>query len=144
MDYASPALPGIAPHMRPSQAQRLAQELDQESSIFDLPRYGTPVDLDVDLSHLAPSPLWGHEYIGRSRLGKERGNRGKTCGSPHLSWPGLSRLVPAIPIVWHGALLIEIAGTSPAMTGGSPTATLPARIAALPGASPKVPVRHLP
>src|SRR5262249_60465863 len=58
MDHAGPALPGIAPHMRPGQAQRLAQELDQEGSVFDLPRHGTPVDLDIDLSHLAPSPFW--------------------------------------------------------------------------------------
>src|SRR5258707_11919092 len=72
MDDASPALPGIAPHMRPGQPQRLAQELDQEGSVFDLPRHGTPVDLDVDLSHLAPSPFLVHEYIERSRLGKER------------------------------------------------------------------------
>jgi hypothetical protein len=28
----------------------------------------------------------------------------------------MAGLVPAIPIVWHRAILIEIAGTSPAMT----------------------------
>src|SRR5712671_1196259 len=86
MDHASPALPGIAPHMRPGQAQRLAQELDQESSVFDLPQYGTPVDLDVDLSHLAPSPLLVHEYIGRSRLGKERARTdGRLRRSPGMT-----------------------------------------------------------
>jgi hypothetical protein len=28
----------------------------------------------------------------------------------------MAGLVPAIPIIWHRAILIEIAGTSPAMT----------------------------
>jgi hypothetical protein len=41
--------------MGPGQAQRLAHELDQKGSILDLPRYGTSVDLDVDLNHFAPS-----------------------------------------------------------------------------------------
>jgi hypothetical protein len=36
-------------------AERLAHELDQKGSILDLPRYGTSVDLDVDLNHFAPS-----------------------------------------------------------------------------------------
>jgi hypothetical protein len=40
-------------------------------------------------------------------------NRGKTGGSSCLVMAGL---VPAIPIIWHCAILIEIAGTSPAMT----------------------------
>jgi hypothetical protein len=28
----------------------------------------------------------------------------------------MAGLVPAIPMIWHCAILIEIAGTSPAMT----------------------------
>jgi len=40
-------------------------------------------------------------------------NRGKTRGSSRLVMAGL---VPAIPIIWRCAILIEIAGTSPAMT----------------------------
>src|SRR5947209_852443 len=37
----------------------------------------------------------------------------KVAAVPTWSWPGLS---PAIPIIGHCAILIEIAGTSPAMT----------------------------
>src|SRR5258708_32155492 len=57
MAHACSALPGVAPHMRPGQAQRLAQELNQEGSVFDLPRHSTPIDLDIDLRHFAPSPF---------------------------------------------------------------------------------------
>ncbi len=55
MEDARPALSGIAPDVGPGQAQRLAHELDQKGSILDLPRYGSSVDLDVDLNHFAPS-----------------------------------------------------------------------------------------
>ncbi len=40
----------------------------------------------------------------------------KVVAVPTWSWPGSSWLVPAIPIIWHRAILIEVAGTSPAMT----------------------------
>jgi hypothetical protein len=40
-------------------------------------------------------------------------NRGEAHGRSHLVMAGL---VPAIPIIGHCAILIEIAGTSPAMT----------------------------
>ena len=51
-------------------------------------------------------------------------NRSKTRGSPHLVMAGQQPVedgrerpfVPAIPITGHCAILIEIAGTSPAMT----------------------------
>ncbi len=51
-------------------------------------------------------------------------NRGKTRGSSRLVMAGQQPVedgrerpyVPAIPIIWHCAILIEIAGTSPAMT----------------------------
>jgi len=103
MDYASPALPGIAPHMCPGQAQRLAQELHQERSVFDLPRHDTPVDLDFDLSHLAPSLFLSiHAYIGRLRLGKERLGAANDLtqyerddGGLRRSLGGWSGLVPA-------------------------------------------------
>jgi hypothetical protein len=46
-------------------------------------------------------------------LDLDRRKRGKSRGSSHLVMAGL---VPAIPIIGHCAILIEIAGTSPAMT----------------------------
>src|SRR5229473_2735350 len=88
MDHAGPALSGIAPHMRPGQAQRLAQELDQEGSVFDLPRHGTSVDLDVDLSHLAPSPFGTriHWTIAtwQGKFSNTACCRGDPCGRPRL------------------------------------------------------------
>jgi hypothetical protein len=42
-----------------------------------------------------------------------RRDKGKTRGSSHLVMAGL---VPAIPVIEHCAILIEIAGKSPAMT----------------------------
>jgi len=75
MDHASPALPGVAPHVGPGQAQRLAQELDQQSPVLHMPRHGAPVDLDVDLSHSHP-PCFGYEYICGSQVGKEGGRLG--------------------------------------------------------------------
>src|SRR5262249_16698529 len=119
MDYAGPALPGIAPHMRPGQAQRVAQELDQERSIFDLPRHDTPVDLDFDRSHLAPSLVLSvHEYIGPSRLGKERlgagrARRWRAAPVATRSWPGLSR-PPCLDLLC--AKKLRVAGTSPPTT----------------------------
>src|SRR5215471_9466873 len=74
MEDAGPALPGVASDMRPGEAQSLAHEFDEERSILDLPRYGTPVDFDVDLNHVAPSLYFEkNEYLGRSWLG----NRGR-------------------------------------------------------------------
>jgi antitoxin FitA len=49
----------------------------------------------------------------RQEVGPNLRKRGKTRGSAHLVMAGL---VPAIPITGHCAILIEIAGTSPAMT----------------------------
>ena len=44
---------------------------------------------------------------------------------PTWSWPGLSRLVPAIPIIGHCAILIEIAGTSLDKPGDDATSFAP-------------------
>src|SRR5262249_27695716 len=70
--HAGPALTGVASHVGPGRAQRLAQELNQESPVLHVPRHGAPVDLNVDLSH-SPPPCFEYEYIGGLRLGKEGG-----------------------------------------------------------------------
>src|SRR5260370_25665146 len=127
MAQACSALPGVEPHMRPGQAQRLAQESNQEGSVFDLPRHGTPIDLDIDLRHFAPSPFWYTNTL-------------HDCGLARNDDVGLHRS-PGRPR-WRHRHVIQC-GRNPLCTV-RPTTTFTPRIAALPGASPKVPVSHLP
>src|SRR5215471_20861936 len=90
MEDAGPALSGIAPDMRPGQAQRLTHELDQQGSILDLPRHGTSVDLKVDLNHFAPSPFRYTNTLNDDDLARKDQGR----GGLHQSIPGSRRSPP--------------------------------------------------
>src|SRR5258708_28928467 len=127
MAHACSALPGVAPHMRPGQAQRLAQELNQEGSVFDLPRHSTPIDLDIDLRHFAPSPFWYTNTLN------DRGLARKDDGGLHRS--------PRRPPTRHRDPIL--CGPNPPCTA-RPTTTFTPPIPPLPGPSPHNPVRHRP
>src|SRR5258707_2078848 len=127
MDQACSALPGVAHKMRPGQAKRRAQELNQEGSVFDLPRHSTPIDLDIDLRHFAPSPFWYTNTLN------DRGLARNDDGGLHRS--------PGRPPWRHRHVILF--GRKPPCTA-RPTTTLNPRLAALPRGFPKVPVRHPP
>src|SRR5579871_1045689 len=115
MDHTSAALAGIAPHVRPGQPQGVAQELDQEGSILDLPRYCTPVDSEIDLSHFAPSHFI-HEYLGRAPFGKERAKAVAECinrGDAPASYVGQS---PPAAANHGGALFARLCRTADFVT----------------------------